>query len=86
MPKTGPEALIAPVEWPEDRFFGHAEAWAQTVLEHVGLDPETFEEFELQGMTAKARGAYQDFLALCKDADPDIPVFKQAKSEYAKLQ
>jgi len=35
---------------------------------------------------AKARAAYQDFLALWKDADPDIPVLKQAKAEYAKLQ
>jgi tetratricopeptide (TPR) repeat protein len=40
----------------------------------------------LQGDTAKARRAYQDFLALWKDADPDIPVLKQAKAEYAKLQ
>ena len=35
---------------------------------------------------AKARAAYQDFLALWKNADPDIPVLKQAKSEYAKLK
>jgi eukaryotic-like serine/threonine-protein kinase len=35
---------------------------------------------------AKARIAYQDFLALWKDADPDIPILKQAKVEYAKLQ
>ncbi len=35
---------------------------------------------------AKARTAYQDFLALWKDADPDIPVLIAAKSEYAKLQ
>ena len=35
---------------------------------------------------AKARAAYQDFLALWKDADPDIPVLKEAKAEYAKLQ
>jgi eukaryotic-like serine/threonine-protein kinase len=34
----------------------------------------------------KARTAYQDFLALWKDADPDIPILKQAKAEYAKLQ
>jgi tetratricopeptide (TPR) repeat protein/predicted Ser/Thr protein kinase len=39
-----------------------------------------------QGDTAKARAAYQDFLALWKDADPDIPILKQAKAEYAKLQ
>jgi eukaryotic-like serine/threonine-protein kinase len=34
----------------------------------------------------KARAAYQDFLILWKDADPDIPIYRQAKSEYAKLQ
>jgi hypothetical protein len=39
-----------------------------------------------RGDTAKARAAYQDFLALWKDADPDIPILKQAKAEYAKLQ
>jgi hypothetical protein len=33
-----------------------------------------------------ARTAYQDFLALLKDADPDVPILKQAKAEYAKLQ
>jgi eukaryotic-like serine/threonine-protein kinase len=35
--------------------------------------------------TDKARAAYQDFLTLWKDADPDIPILKQAKGEYAKL-
>ena len=35
---------------------------------------------------AKARAAYQDFLTLWKDADPDIPILKQAKAEYAELQ
>ncbi len=40
----------------------------------------------LEGDTAKARSAYQDFLALWKDADPDIPILKEAKAEYAKLQ
>jgi len=35
---------------------------------------------------AKARAAYQDFLALWKDADPDIPILKEAKAEYAKLK
>jgi len=36
--------------------------------------------------SAKAKSAYQDFFALWKDADPDIPILKQAKAEYAKLQ
>jgi tetratricopeptide (TPR) repeat protein len=40
----------------------------------------------LQGDTSKSRTAYQDFFALWKDADPDIPILKQAKAEYAKLQ
>jgi eukaryotic-like serine/threonine-protein kinase len=42
--------------------------------------------YALEGDTAKSRRAYQDFLALWKDADPDIPILKQAKAEYAKLQ
>jgi predicted Zn-dependent protease len=42
--------------------------------------------YAMQGDTAKARAAYQDFLTLWKDADPDIPILKQAKAEYAKLQ
>jgi len=42
--------------------------------------------YALQGDTAKAKTAYKDFLALWKDADPDIPILKQAKAEYAKLQ
>ena len=41
--------------------------------------------YGLQGDIAKAKAAYQDFLTLWKDADPDIPILKQAKSEYAKL-
>lgn len=40
----------------------------------------------LQGDAPKARAAYQDFLTLWKDADQDIPILKQAKAEYAKLQ
>jgi len=42
--------------------------------------------FALEGDKAKASAAYQDFLTLWKDADPDIPILKQAKAEYAKLQ
>jgi predicted Zn-dependent protease/predicted Ser/Thr protein kinase len=41
--------------------------------------------YTLQGDTAKAKAAYQDFFALWKDADPDIPVLIAAKSEYARL-
>jgi eukaryotic-like serine/threonine-protein kinase len=41
--------------------------------------------YALEGDKAKARQAYQDFLALWKDADPDVPVLKEAQAEYAKL-
>ena len=51
-------------------------------LAHLGLA----RAYALQGDTAKAQAAYQDFLTLWKDADPDIPILKEAKAEYAKLQ
>ena len=41
--------------------------------------------YAMQGDTARAKAAYQDFLTLWKDADPDIPIFIAAKAEYAKL-
>jgi eukaryotic-like serine/threonine-protein kinase len=51
-------------------------------LAHLGLA----RAYAMQGDTAKARAAYQDFLTLWKDADADIPVLIAAKAEYAKLQ
>ena len=51
-------------------------------LAHVGLG----RAYALQGDTTKARVAYQDFLTLWKDADPDIPILKEAKAEYTKLK
>jgi tetratricopeptide (TPR) repeat protein len=42
--------------------------------------------YVLAGDKTKARGAYQDFLTAWKDADPDIPILKEAKAEFAKLQ
>jgi predicted Zn-dependent protease len=42
--------------------------------------------YAMAGDTAKAKAAYQDFFALWKEADPDIPILKQAKAEYAKLE
>jgi serine/threonine protein kinase/tetratricopeptide (TPR) repeat protein len=42
--------------------------------------------YAMEGNTTKARAGYQDFLTLWKDADPDVPVLKQAKAEYAKLK
>ena len=40
----------------------------------------------MMGEIDAARKSYQDFLTLWKDADPDIPIYKQAKAEYSKLQ
>jgi eukaryotic-like serine/threonine-protein kinase len=51
-------------------------------LAHLGLA----RAHAMQGDTAKAKAAYQDFLSLWKDADSDIPILIAAKSEYAKLQ
>jgi eukaryotic-like serine/threonine-protein kinase len=39
----------------------------------------------MAGEGAKAKSAYNDFLILWKDADPNIPILKEAKAEYAKL-
>jgi eukaryotic-like serine/threonine-protein kinase len=42
--------------------------------------------YAMQGDTANSRAAYQDFLTLWKDADPDVPILRAVRSEYAKLQ
>ncbi len=51
-------------------------------LAHLGLA----RAYSMQGDPAKARSAYQDFLTLWSDADPDIPILVAAKTEYAKLK
>jgi len=73
-----------------------AAAEFQKILDHRGIvlnEPigalahlQIGRAYAIQGDTAKAKAAYQDFLTLWKDADPDIPVLKQAKAEHAKLQ
>ncbi len=73
-----------------------AAAQFQRILDHPGLAQISpvgalarlglARALMLEGQNAKARGAYQDFLTLWKDADPDIPILKEAKAEYAKLQ
>jgi eukaryotic-like serine/threonine-protein kinase len=72
-----------------------AAAEFQKILDHRGVvlnDPmgaiahlQLGRAYAMQGDTAKAKAAYQDFLALWKDADPDVPIFIAAKSEFAKL-
>ena len=54
----------------------------QCAVAHLGLGRAR----ALSGDNAGARTAYQDFLALWKDADPEVPILKEAKAEYAKLQ
>ena len=73
-----------------------AAAELQKIIDHPGVvvnEPigalahlELGRAYTLAGDSTKARAAYQDFLALWKDADPDIPILKEAKAEYAKLQ
>jgi DNA-binding winged helix-turn-helix (wHTH) protein/tetratricopeptide (TPR) repeat protein len=73
-----------------------AAAEFQKILDHRGIvvnDPigalahlQIGRAYAMQGDTAKARRAYQAFLTLWKDADPDVPILIAAKSEYAKLK
>jgi serine/threonine protein kinase/tetratricopeptide (TPR) repeat protein len=61
---------------------GIVQAYPVGALAHLGVA----RAYALQGDTTKSRAAYQDFLTLWKNADPDIPILQQAKAEYAKLQ
>jgi eukaryotic-like serine/threonine-protein kinase len=73
-----------------------AAAEFQKILDHRGIvisDPigalahlQLGRAYALSGDTTKAKSAYQDFLTLWKDADPDVPILKEAKAEYAKLK
>ncbi len=73
-----------------------AAAEFQRILDHRGVGPTSpfyalaqlglARATALSGDNAKSRRAYQDFLALWKDADPDVPILKEAKAEYARLQ
>ncbi len=73
-----------------------AAAEYQKILDHRGINPTDIaynlshlglgRAQALQGNTTAAKSAYQDFFAAWKDADPDIPILKQAKAEYEKLK
>jgi tetratricopeptide (TPR) repeat protein len=73
-----------------------AAAEYQKILAHRGIDPLDSSyylshlglgrAYVLQGDTERAKAAYQDFFAAWKNADPDIPILKQAQGEYAKLK
>ncbi len=84
------EALRAGHRYPE------ALAEFQKIIDHrgiVGPDPigalvqlQLGRTFALSGDAVKAKAAYENFLTLWKDADPDVPILKQARAEYARLQ
>ena len=73
-----------------------AAAEFQKIVDHRGIAPTVPEHslaklglgraYAMSGEAAKSRAAYQDFFALWKDADPEVPFLKEAKTEYAKLQ
>jgi eukaryotic-like serine/threonine-protein kinase len=75
--------------------YAEAAAEFQKILDHrgiVALDPigvlahlQLGRVFVLSGDKSKAKAAYEAFLALWKDADPDVPILKSAKAEYARL-
>jgi len=93
---TGVPAYLRGLAYLQTKQGREAGAEFQKVLDHkgaVGVGPYLplarlglARAYALQGDAAKARTSYQDFFALWKDADPDIPILKQAKAEYAKLQ
>ena len=75
---------------------GEAAAEFQKILDHPGIVVNQpigalarlglARAYVLQGDNIRAKTAYQDFLKLWKDADPDIPVLQQARAEYIKIQ
>jgi hypothetical protein len=76
--------------------YAEAAAEFQKILDHrgiVGSDPigalahlQLGRAFVLSGDKIKAHAAYQAFLTRWKDADPDIPILRQATAEYARLE
>ena len=99
--ELGVDASLYPVYVRGEAFLAahrgsEAAAEFQKILDHRGIvadEPigalahlQIGRAYAMQGDTSKAKAAYQDFLTLWKDADPDIPILKQAKAEYAKLQ
>jgi eukaryotic-like serine/threonine-protein kinase len=87
-------------DWGEAYLRSHdgakAAAEYQKILDHRGLDTTSVlyslahlglgRAYTLQGDTAKAKTAYQDFFAAWKDADADVPILKTGKAEYEKLK
>jgi tetratricopeptide (TPR) repeat protein len=88
--------LVVNFPWGALARLGLARAYGLEAGVGAGLEPAPLQSVPgreghpqgvpLQDARAKARAAYQDFLTLWKDADPDTPILKEAKAEYAKLQ
>jgi hypothetical protein len=86
---------VASRTWPRTRVLKRRPS-SRRFLDHPGIvfnDPvgaaarvQLARAFALSGDTMRAKTAYQDFLTLWKDADQDIPIFQQAKAEFARLQ
>jgi hypothetical protein len=98
--EMGDAAALYPVYLRGEAYLGARQGAAagvefQKILDHPGVVTNEVigalahlgrgRAYALAGDNAKAKTAYQDFLALWKNADPDIPILKQAKSEYVKL-
>ena len=93
---AGMSVYLRGLAYLQDKHGPQAVAEFQKVLDHksaFGASPYVSlarlglaRGFALSGDPAKARTAYQDFFTKWKDADPDLPVLKQAKAEYEKLQ
>jgi hypothetical protein len=95
-----PQALLPVYVLGEAYLAGHRGPEAvtefQKVLDHPGIvfnEPtcalaylQLGRAYVLSGEDTKARSAYQDFLTIWKDADPDVPILKVARAEYAKLK
>jgi tetratricopeptide (TPR) repeat protein/predicted Ser/Thr protein kinase len=99
---SGPKSAGYSINWVRGEAYlrlkdgAKAQTEYQKILDHPGTDPQDVcynlshlglgRALVLQGNAAAAKSAYQDFFSAWKNADPDIPVLKQAKAEYAKLQ
>jgi eukaryotic-like serine/threonine-protein kinase len=80
----------------DQREWTKALAEYQEIADHRGESPlspfytlarlQAARTLAAQGDAAKARTAYQDFFAYWKNADPDVPILKEAQAEYAKLE
>jgi eukaryotic-like serine/threonine-protein kinase len=94
--ELGVPAYLRGMAYLKSKQGAEAAAEFQKVLDHRGASGASpycalarlglARSYALTGDAAKARTTFQDFFTIWKDADPDIPILKEAKAEYAKLQ